>query len=160
LEQPKHLRLALAYCVWAIAVIIALSFARAYHLDSFNVGWGDLTADRRHAVLWRETIAAIVGCLALTVLVGILSRLALYLIAATHAVVWVLALLGAHGPHPFRVILFAPQLPGFFAGVMALGVHGDEQMIWWVVSVNTILYAPILYAIAHRRSLRVTRTES
>jgi hypothetical protein len=145
--------------VWATAVIIALLFARAYHLDSFNVGWGDLTADHRHAVQWRETVAAIVGCLALTVLVGTLSRLALYSIAATHAVVWVLALLGAHGPHTYRVILFAPQLPGFFAAIMALGVHGDEHLMkWWVVSVNTILYAPILYSIGHRRTLRVTRT--
>jgi hypothetical protein len=160
-EQPKHLRLALVYCLWVTAILIALLFARAYNLDSFNVGWGDLAADHRHAVLWWETVAAMALCLGLTVFVGVVSRLALYSIAAAAAILWILALLGAHGPHTYRATLLVPQLPGFFAAVMAVGVHGDEHLTrWWAVSVNTILYAPILYAVVRQRTARATRTEN
>ena len=144
------------YFLWGAAVIVALLFARAYHLDSFNVGWGDLAADRRHAVLGWETVAAIIACLGLAILVGIVSRLALYSIIVAAAISWVLGLLGAHGPHLFRVLLFIPQLPGFFAAVMALGVHGDDGLSkWWAVGVNTILYAPVVFIVVARRRHRL-----
>jgi hypothetical protein len=147
--------LALAYSLWATALITALFLTRACDLDSFNVGWGDVTADHGHAVLWWKTLAGVAVCLVLTVVVGVVSRIALYSIAGAAALVWILALLGAHGPHTYRVILFALQLPGFFAAIMALGVHdGGRLMTWWTVSVNTILYAPIFFAIARRRAQR------
>jgi hypothetical protein len=154
LRQPKHFRLALAYFLWAAAVIVALLFARACHLDSYNVGWGDLAADHRHAVLWWETFVAVIACLGLTILIATVSRLALYSIAAVAAIFWLLGLLGAHGPHLYRVLLLIPQLPGFFAAMMALGVHDEELSRWWAVSINTILYAPVLYTVVARRPHR------
>lgn len=152
MEQPRHVRLALVYYLWATAVIVALFFARAYHLDSFNVGWGDQAADHRHAVLGWQTLAAVAVCLALTAMIGVVSRLAISSVITASAIAWSLALLGAHGPHNYRVVLFIPQLPGFFAAIMALGVHGDERLTaLWTTSVNSILYAPLIYAIAHHK---------
>jgi hypothetical protein len=140
------------YFLWAAAVIVALLFAREYDLESYNVGWGDLAADHAHAGLWWEIIALMIVSLLLAILIGLVSRVALYSMAATGAAVGLLALLGAHGPHAYRIILFIPQLPGFFAAIMALGVHGDERLtIWWVICVNTILYAPIVYTVLARR---------
>jgi hypothetical protein len=151
--------LALIYFLWAATVIVALFTARSYHLDSYNVGWGDAAADHRHAVLWWGTIAPWFACLGFAILIGVISRVALCSIAVTGAIVWILALLGAHGPTAYRIVLFIPQLPGFFAAVMALGVHGDEHLTTlWAVGINTVLYAPILHIVfarAHKqRSLR------
>jgi hypothetical protein len=142
------------YVAWAAAVVVALLFARAYDLESYNVGWGDLAADRAHAVLWWETLALMMVCLLLAVLIGLASRVALYSIVAAGAVVWLLALLGAHGPHAYRLPLLILQLPGWFAAIVALGVHGDEGLTtWWAAGINTILYAPLFYIVLvrHRR---------
>ncbi len=141
------------YMLWAAAVIVALLFARAYDLDSYNVGWGDSAADHGHAVLWWETAALMVGCLLMAIFIGVVSRVAIYSIMAAGALAWLLSFLASQAPHAYRVGLFIPQLPGVFAAVAAVGVHGDERLTtWWVVSVNTILYAPILHIVFARRA--------
>jgi hypothetical protein len=154
MELRKQFRLALMYVAWAAAVVVALFFARAHDLESYNVGWGDLAADHAHAVLWWETIALMIVCLLVAILIGLASRLVLCSIAAAAGVVSLITLLGARVPQAYRIILFIPQLPGFFAAILALGVHGDEGLTtWWAVGVNTILYAPIFYIVMvrHRR---------
>jgi len=151
-RSPKHFPLILVYFLWASSVFGALFLARACYLDSFNVGWGDSAADHRHVVLWRETVAAIIVCLGLLILVAVVSRLASYCIAAMLSILLSLGAIGAHGPQLFRVFLWLPQLPGFLAAIWALGIHGDGDLFdWWITSINTILYAPLLFALVARR---------
>jgi hypothetical protein len=154
LESHKKLRLALLYVLWATAVIATLLFARAYQLDSYNVGWGDSSADHGHAVLWWETTALVVGCFLLSILIGLVSRVALCSIAAGGALSWLLSFsLGSRGPDVFRIILLIPQFPGFVTAIAAVGVHGDERLLkWWMVGINTILYVPIFHAVLGRRT--------
>jgi hypothetical protein len=162
LESQKQFRLVLLYLLWFATVIAALIFARAYHLESYNVGWGDLAAGNGHAVLWWETIALMIASFLLAIFIGLLSRVALYSISAAGALAWLLTFLGSQGPHAYRIILFIPQLPGFFAAITALGIHGDEHLTtWWVVGVNTIMYAPIFHTVLVRRTRqRSSPTES
>jgi hypothetical protein len=100
--------------------------------------------------------AATALCLVLTALVAVVARTIFYSIAIAAAAFCALHILGAHGPQAWRLIAFVPQVPGFFATIIALGVHGDEQLTAsWTVSINTILYAPMIHAIVQRRAERV-----
>lgn len=149
---PKHFALILVCFLWATSVFGALFLARAYDLDSFNVGWGDSAADRRHVILWRETVAAIIVCLGFIILVAVVSRVAIYCIAAVLSILLALTSIGAHGSQHFRLLLLVPQLPGFIAAIWALGVHGGDGLFdWWQISNNTILYAPLLFALVAPR---------
>ena len=151
----KRFRLALLYLLWTAAILTTLLFARAYDADRFNVGWGDLAAKSSCAVLWWEVIALMSVCVLLTIVIGLASRLAVYSITSAFVAAGLLVLLWAQGPHAYayRVILLIPQFPGFFAAIIALGVHGDERLTaFWIVCINAILYAPIFYtALARRR---------
>src|SRR5580692_10239429 len=95
MKPRKQFRLTLVYLLWSVAVITALLFATAYHQESYNVGWGDSGADYAHAVMWWETAALTIACFVLVIFIGVISRVALYSIAAAGALAWLLSFLGS-----------------------------------------------------------------
>jgi hypothetical protein len=159
LKSRNHLRLAFLSLFWVTAVVAALLFARAYQLESYNVGWGDSAVDHGHAVLWWETATLVVGSFLLAILIGFVSRVALFSIVAGGALSWLLSFslsLGSRGPDVYQIILLAPQFPGFVAAIAAVGVHGDERLLtWWIVCINTIIYAPIFHTVLARLAHRL-----
>lgn len=149
-----HQRVLICYLLWTASVIAALFSARAFHLD-FSAGWGDPAANHWHVILWRETAVLIAVSIVLTVLLALVSRRAIYSVAGIVAILCTMRLIGSHSPQTVKVCLFMPQLPGFFAAIFALGIHDDSNVAaWWMVAVNTMLYAPILFFMLSKRAAR------